>query len=42
MSIILHPCAKTTPRIRKEIQESNETILALAKRYNINHKTVLK
>lgn len=42
MSNILHPCAKTTPRIRKEIQESNETIVVLAEKYNINHKTVLK
>ena len=28
-------------RIRKEIQESEESIAALAKKYNINFKTVL-
>ena len=42
MQNILHPCAKTTPRIRKEIQESKESIVKLAKKYNLNHKTILK
>ena len=41
MASILHGKAKTTPRIRKEIQESEESIAALAKKYNINFKTVL-
>ena len=41
MASILHGNAKTTPRIRKEIQESEESIAALAKKYNINFKTVL-
>ncbi len=32
MASILHGKAKTTPRIRKEIQESEESIAALAKK----------
>ena len=42
MECILHANAKTTPRIRKEIQESKESINALAKKYNLNPKTVSK
>ena len=42
MGVVLHPRAKTTPRIRKEIQESKESLSKLAKKYNINIKTVLK
>ena len=42
MGNILHSNAKTTPRIRKEIQESNQTLKALAKHYNLNVKTVAK
>ncbi len=34
--------ANTKPRVRKEIQKSNETIAVLAKRYNLNPKTVSK
>ena len=41
MGSILHGNAKTTPRIRKEIQDSQESLAALAKRYGINEKTVL-
>ena len=41
MGSILHGNAKTTPRIRKEIQESQESLAKLAKRYAINEKTVL-
>lgn len=41
MGHLLHSNAKTTPRIRKEIQESKESIETLKKRYSINHKTVL-
>lgn len=41
MGHLLHANAKTTPRIRKEIQESKDSIETLKKRYNINHKTVL-
>lgn len=42
MGSLLHANAKTTPRIRKEIQESVESAPALAKRLNLNVKTVLK
>ncbi len=42
MGSILHANAKTTPRIRKEIQDSNETLKALAKRFSLNVKTVAK
>ena len=42
MGRIQHANAKTTPRIRKEIQESNETIAVLAKRLSLNPKTVIK
>jgi hypothetical protein len=38
----LHGTAKTTHRIRKEIQASKESIKKLAERYNINVKTVRK
>ena len=37
-----HGRATTTPAIRKKIQESTETIKALAQRYGINHNTVKK
>jgi transposase-like protein len=39
---VLHKCATTTQRVRKEIQDSKESILKIAKRYNINPKTVQK
>lgn len=42
MGSILHGNAKTTPRLRKEIQDSLESAPKLAKRYNLNVKTVLK
>ena len=42
MGILLHGNAKTTPRIRKEIQESLESAATLARRYHLNVKTVLK
>lgn len=41
MASILHGNAKTTPRIRKEIQDSQESLATLAQRYDINEKTVL-
>ena len=41
MGSIQHANAKTTPRIRKEIQDSKETITQLAERLSLNHKTVL-
>jgi len=42
MGSIQHANAKTTPRIRKEIQASNETVAVLAKRLSLNPKTVIK
>ena len=42
MGDIQHANAKTTPRIRKEIQESSETISELAARLSLNPKTVTK
>ena len=42
MGQTLHGRATTTIAVRKEIQESKESILKLAKRYNINPKTVIK
>ncbi len=42
MGSLLHANAKTTPRIREEIQNSQESILALAARYQLNPKTIIK
>jgi len=42
MGSILHPRAKTTPRIREEIYNSKESIAKLAEKYNLNPKTVFK
>ncbi len=42
MGEILHGSAKTTPKIRKEISESKESAAKLAKKYNLNPKTILK
>ena len=42
MGNILHANAKTTPRIRKEIRESQESIAKLAIKYNLNPKTIQK
>jgi len=40
MGNLLHTNAKTTPIIRKEIQDSCESIAKLAIKYNLNPKTV--
>jgi transposase-like protein len=40
MGNILHANAKTTPRIRAEIQNSEASIAQLAKHYNLNPKTI--
>ncbi len=42
MDQVLHARAKTTHRIRKEIQKSEESVRKLAVRYNVNFKTILK
>jgi transposase InsO family protein len=42
MGNIHHPNAKTTAAIRKEIQDSKESVAKLAARLSLNEKTVLK
>lgn len=42
MSGVLHGCARTTPRIRAELQASQESSRALAAQYGLNPKTVAK
>jgi hypothetical protein len=42
MGQILHACATTTQAVRRTIQNSQESIDVLAKKYSINRKTALK
>ena len=42
MGQILHKRSRTTIKIRKEIQESKDSIFNLSKIYNINKDTVIK
>ena len=42
MASVLHGSARTTPRIRAELQASKESARALAARYGLNAKTVRK
>jgi transposase-like protein len=42
MGQVLHGCVTTTEAIRRAIQNSQESLRALAKRYGINQKTVAK
>jgi hypothetical protein len=42
MGQVLHGCATTTEAIRRAIQNSQESLRALATRYGINAKTVAK
>ena len=42
MGQILHGCAKTTEATRRAIQNSQESLRVLAKRYGVNPKTVMK
>lgn len=42
MGQVLHACATTTEAVRRAIQNSQESLRALAKRYGINQKTVAK
>ena len=37
-----HSCATTTPTVRRAIQASEETNIALAKRHGVNRKTIAK
>ena len=39
---VLHGCATTTEAVRRAIQNSQESLRSLAKRYGINQKTVAK
>ena len=40
MASVLHGSARTTPRIRAELQASKESARSLAARYDLNPKTV--
>ena len=42
MGSVLHGSARTTPRVRAELQASQESTRALAARYGLNPKTVRK
>jgi len=42
MAQVLHGCAKTTHAVRAELQRSKASVAALAERFGINPKTVLK
>jgi len=42
MGQILHGCATTTEAVPRAIQNSQESLRALAERYGINQKTVAK
>jgi transposase InsO family protein len=42
MGQLLHGCARTTAAVRRAIQHSQESLIALAERYDINPKTVAK
>ena len=42
MGEVLHGCAATTEAVRRAIQNSQESLRALARRYGINQKTVAK
>ena len=42
MGQILHGCATTTEAVRRAIQNGQESLRALARRYGINQKTVAK
>src|ERR1700688_70294 len=42
MADILHGSARTTPRVRSELQASKETTGSLARRYGLSRTTVTK
>lgn len=42
MGQVLHGCATTTEATRRAIQNSQESLRALARRYGVNQKTVAK
>lgn len=40
MGYVLHARARTTPAVRREIQSSQESLMTLAQRYDVNPKTI--
>lgn len=42
MGHMLHARARTTLEVRREIQNSQESLMTLARRYGVNPKTILK
>ena len=42
MASVLHGCARTTPRVRAELQAAQASSRAIAAQYGLNPKTVLK
>ena len=42
MGQVLHGCARTTEAVRREIQNSKESVKALSERLGLNCKTVSK
>jgi hypothetical protein len=42
MAVVLHGSARTTPRVRAELQASKETTSVLARRYGLSRATVNK
>lgn len=42
MGQLLHKCATTTEKTRREIQLSKEKIATLARRFGVNRKTIAK
>ena len=42
MGSVRHGCVRTTPRVRAELQASQEPTRTLARRYGLNPKTVAK
>jgi transposase-like protein len=42
MGQLLHKCARTTEKTRREIQLSKESIATLARQYGVNRKTIAK
>ncbi len=42
MGQIFHGCASTTESVRREIQNSKESVKALSERLGLNYKTVAK
>src|SRR3712207_369626 len=42
MACVLHGSARTTPRVRAELQASQEATSSLAARYGLNPKTIAK